>query len=87
MEELRKEVGGREFQEEAAEELVKVGWTCGKNGNQMCLHWRVEGEEEDWLRWEDCMKRDLAAVGGHWRSKASDGRVEMGRGDASENHQ
>ena len=31
MEELREEVGGRESQEEAGEELVKVAWTCGKN--------------------------------------------------------
>ena len=32
MEKLNEEVEVREFQEEAGEELVKVGWTRGKNG-------------------------------------------------------
>ena len=32
MEELREEIGVKEFQEEAGEELIKVGWTCGLNG-------------------------------------------------------
>ena len=28
------------------------------------------------LRWEDCMKSDMAGVGGEWRMRARDGRVE-----------
>ena len=32
MEELREEVGVNDFQEEAGEESVKVGWTRGGNG-------------------------------------------------------
>ena len=32
MEELREEVGVKEFQEEDGEEIVKVGWTRGANG-------------------------------------------------------
>ena len=32
MEEVGKELGVEEFQEEAGEELVKVGWTRGPNG-------------------------------------------------------
>ena len=37
---------------------------------------RVEGGRRrgrPGLRWEDCVKRDLAGVGGEWRMRARDG--------------
>ena len=36
---------------------------------------RVEGRMKRGspkLRWEDCMKRDLAGMGGEWRMRATD---------------
>ena len=59
MEELREEVGGRESHEEAADELAKVGWTCGKNGRLRLMKrlgaLRVECRRGRLrLRWEDC---------------------------------
>ena len=50
MEELREEVGVRGFKEEAHEELVNVGWTCGTNGREQLMKTAdelgVEVEEE-----------------------------------------
>ena len=64
----------REFQEEAGEEPIRVGWTRGKNGRGQLTEkadaLRVEGRRR--LRWEDCMKRDLPGVGGEWRMSARD---------------
>ena len=40
---------------------------------------RVEGRRRRGrlrLRWEDCVKRDLAGVGEEWRMRARDGGVE-----------
>ena len=36
------------------------------------------------LRWEDSVKRDLAAVGGEGRMRGREGGVETGVGDGSE---
>ena len=36
------------------------------------------------LRWEDCVKRDLAGVGAEWKMRARDGGVETGGEDGSE---
>ena len=36
------------------------------------------------LKWDDCVKRDLAGVGGEGRLRGRDGGVETGGGDGSE---
>ena len=55
--------------EEAGEEPVKVGWTCGTNGGERLTKiadaLRVGGRRRRGrprLRWEDTMKTDLAGV-------------------------
>ena len=48
---------------------------------------RVEGRRRRGrprLKWEDCVKRDLAGVGGKWRMGARDGGMEMVGADGSE---
>ena len=54
LEELWKEVGLKEFQEEASEESIKEGWIFGTNGREtvnekkdMLREWRVVGEDCD----------------------------------------
>ena len=80
MEALREEVSVRESHEEAGEEPAKVGWTCGKNGERLMAivnALRVEGRRRRGrprLRWEDCVKGDLAVVGGELRMRARDRR-------------
>ena len=62
----------REFQEEAGEELVKVGWTRGRNGRgrlrkRSCTV-GVEGRgRRARLRWEDCVKRKFVGLGRVWK--------------------
>ena len=76
---LREEVGVKEFQEKAGEELIKVGWTRGTNGggtvnkDSGCP---PSGErEKENLRWDDCIKRELAER--EWRMIERDVGVEM----------
>ena len=56
-----------------------MGWTCGKNGRGRLTKradgLRVESRRRRGrprLRWEDCVKIDLAGVGGEWRMRARD---------------
>ena len=73
----------RESQEEADEEPVKGGWTCRNNGRVRLTKradaLRVEGRMRRGrprLRWDDCMKRAIAGVGGERRMRTRDGGVE-----------
>ena len=71
MEELREEVGVREFHEEADEEPANVaGHVERMEGIRLMKI--VEGSRRirPTLRWEVCVKRDL--VGGEWRMRARD---------------
>ena len=73
-----------------------MDWTRGKNGRgtadeqltKRADAFRVEEvgsrRRRPRLRWEDCVKRGLAGVGGEWGIKARDGEVEMVGGDDSE---
>ena len=61
------EVGVRESHEEADEEPAKVGRIEGVRLTKRAGVLRVEGRRRRGrprLRWEDCVKRDLAGVGG-----------------------
>ena len=56
-----------------------MGWTCGKNGRERLTKrtdaHRVEGRRRRGrlrLRWEECVKRDLAGVGGEGRMRTRD---------------
>ena len=77
----------REFQEEAGEEPIKVRGENGrerltKRANALKMESRRR-KGRPRLRWEDCVKKNLAGVGGEWRMKARDGGVETGGKEGS----
>ena len=64
-------------EEEAGEELAKVGWKQwrGEQLTKRANALRVEGSGRRGrprLRWKNCMERDLAGVGVEWRMRARD---------------
>ena len=65
--------------------LVKaasVGSRRGVGGNVDRMEWRRRVRSR--LIWEDCVKTDLAVVGGDWRTTARDGGAVTGGGYSSE---